>query len=251
MKSHYLFEFMDQNWVPRSLRTTMREILECCLSKPFRGYYEMVAAEVRRTALSTGCTTIVELGAGTAPIATCLASSGTLPVGTRLVVTDLKPDREHYHRLQARFPNVIFPIYDSVDISKPLNLPQDTLFVLSASFHHLPESLRAGVLKSLSTKRVVVCEPMQRNAVSAVFAAASIIPALLAPLILRRRTGILRRIFWCWLLPVAGPFLAWDGIVSSLRCWTVDEWRMHLMKMIEPGRQISTRGATCEYMVSW
>jgi hypothetical protein len=251
LKSPYLFEFMDQEWVPQSLRMTMREALECCLSRPFRNYYETVASEVVRIAISTNCSTIVELGAGTAPISIVIARTNALPKSVRLVATDLNPDEVYYRELEARYPKVIFPVYEPVDFSKPLNFPPDTLFVLSASFHHLPAVTRTNVLQTLVARPVVLCEPMQRSATSAFLAAASIIPALFAPLLLAYRSGRLRRIFWCWLLPIAGPLLAWDGIVSSARCWTIDEWHENL-KTCTGGRQrIHTQARICYFAVSW
>ena len=43
MQIPHLFEWMDLAWLPASLRSTLREILECGNAQPFRPYYRWVA----------------------------------------------------------------------------------------------------------------------------------------------------------------------------------------------------------------
>src|SRR6516162_10183961 len=99
MQWPHLFEFMDLDWLPAGLRDTLREILECACSRPFRPYYCWVASEVQRAARESGCTTVVELGAGPAPI-TKLMARDPRSEGLRLVVCDLNPDRAAYSDLE-------------------------------------------------------------------------------------------------------------------------------------------------------
>ena len=73
LKLRHSFEFMDLDWVPQSIRLTMREVLECAMSAPFRDYYDWVVGEVVKVVAERGCDTIVELGAGTAPLTRRLA----------------------------------------------------------------------------------------------------------------------------------------------------------------------------------
>jgi len=49
--------------------------------------------------------------------------------------------------------------------------------------------------------------------------------AIATPVFYLNRPGTIRRIFWCWLFPVAVVTFVWDGVVSSLREWTASEWR--------------------------
>ena len=226
MRLPHLFEFMDQDWVPASLRTTLREILECGNARPFRPYYDWVAGEVGREAKDGGFKNVVELGAGTAPVTRLLAQE---PDAGRLTLIpcDLNPDRTAYELLAAEHPGVVAPRLTPVDFSVPHPWEPDTLLFLSATFHHVPPEARDGVLAALtgSARRVMIFEPLQCRVSSLVFVFFSVVPALILPLWFLNRPGTLRRIVWCWLIPLAPLTFWWDGIVSCLRQWGERGWR--------------------------
>ena len=102
----HLFEFMDQDWLPSSLRGTLREILEVGCSRPFRPYYEWVAAEVLAAARETGCQRVVELGAGPAPVTKVMAPDPASD-GLQLIVSDRNPDRPEYEALEKKWPGKV------------------------------------------------------------------------------------------------------------------------------------------------
>src|SRR5947207_1988593 len=116
MRFPHLFEFMDQEWLPFGLRTTLREILECGNSRPFRPYYEWVTDELIKASKEGGFTTLVEEGAGTAPVTRHIAADPRSK-DLRLVICDLNPDRKAYDALQRQYPERVFPRYDSVDFT--------------------------------------------------------------------------------------------------------------------------------------
>src|SRR4026209_2740586 len=76
-------------------------------------------------------------------------------------------------------------------------------------------------------------EPLQRSALSMLLAALSFFIALLLPLTFCRRPGKLRRVLWCWIVPIVPFFFAWDGVTSCLRQWTVDEWQAAFAELDE------------------
>jgi hypothetical protein len=245
----HLFEFMDQAWVPASLRSTLREILECGNALPFRPYYRWVADEVERAAREEGFHTLVELGAGTAPITRHIAEK--LGVDQfRLVPCDVNPDCASYRLLEERHPGTVTPMYTSVDFSKPGRWSPDTLLFLSATFHHIPLSGRAAVLESLSrsARRVLIFEPLKRTLSSILFVHLSILPALILPLWYIARPGKLRRFLWCWVLPLAPIMFWWDGIVSCIRQWGEREWRAAADRLGVEMRIISNK-SLFSYMV--
>ncbi len=145
----HLFEFMDQDWLPSSLRGTLREILEVGCSRPFRPYYEWVAAEALAAARETGCQRVVELGAGPAPVTKVMAPDPASD-GLQLIVSDRNPDRPEYEALEKKWPGKVEARYDPVDISVPQNWEPGTLVFLSALLHHIPPAKRPQVLKSLT-----------------------------------------------------------------------------------------------------
>lgn len=218
----HLFEFMDQEWLPKSLRATLRDILECGNSRPFRGYYDWVTDETLRAAKETGCKQIVELGAGTAPVTRHLmkriAANPDL-AALKLVPCDLNPDERLYRKLEAEGHGYVAPLYESVDFGQRRAWEPKTLLVLSATLHHLPEPHRSRALKALakSADQVLVFEPLRKTIASMLFCVLSIIPALLTPLVYIRRPNPLRRAIWCWALPIAPLMFVWDGVVSCLR----------------------------------
>ena len=101
----HLFEFMDQGWLPGSLRGTLREILQCACSMPFRSYYDWVSSEVLRIARERQCRTVVELGAGTAPVTQRMAALSDAD-GLQFIVCDMNPDQEAYRSLASEYPSV-------------------------------------------------------------------------------------------------------------------------------------------------
>lgn len=248
MNSFHLFEFMDQSWVPRSLRATLREILECGNSVPFRSYYQWVAHEVTEFATANRIENIVELGAGTAPITKLLAKEPRLN-GVRLTVCDDNPDVSAYEILKKNHPGNVHAVYEPIDFSRPKSWPPGTLLMLSATLHHLPSDVRSRVLSGLveSTDCVMVFEPLRRTVVSMLFVLCAIVPALLVPLRFLGRPGRLRRFVWCWLLPVAPLMFCWDGVVSCLRMWTAEDWESHLrISGVKPANRTVGQTTFCQ-----
>jgi hypothetical protein len=252
MQFPHLFEWMDLDWLPTSLRNTMREILECGNARPFRPYYEWVAAEVKREIVEKGYRNAVELGAGTAPITRLLARDPGLD-GVTLIVCDLKPDVEAFRDLEAKYPGRVMPEYGLVDFSQPRVWPSKTLLFLSGTFHHLPPAIRNQVLHSLtnSADETMMFEPLRRTFVSIVFVFFSIFPALLLPLSFISRPGRLRRFLWCWLLPIAPVLFWWEGLISCLRMWTNQQWSVALKQVAPKHREPYTWHSLFCQLVHW
>lgn len=252
MRFPHLFEFMDQAWVPASLRDTLREILECGNSRPFRSYYDWVADEVYRVAQETGAEQIVELGAGTAPITRLLAKK-SWDTEVRLVPCDGNPDIASYRELAADHPEIVQPIYATIDFSQEHRWAENTLLFLSATLHHVPSDQRAAVIQSLtqSADNVLIFEPLRKTLLSMLFVLPSVIPALLLPVRYLRRPGRVRRLLWCWLAPAAPLMFVWDGLVSCLREWTDQEWRDHLNKSTDDVGGITVRHTRFCQIVQW
>lgn len=252
MRFPHLFEFMDLDWLPRSLHSTLREILGCTNARPFRPYYSWVAEQVRRAAVNGHHKQAVELGAGTAPVSRLLAAGASLD-GLRLIVCDTHPDQATYADLEKRYPGRIFPRQEPVDFSRPQAWPSNSLLFLSGTFHHVPPAARRDVLANLTAYggRVMIFEPLRKTPLSMGFVFLSIVPALLLPLWFLRRPGRLRRFFWCWLIPVAPVIFWWDGVVSCMRMWTHEQWRLNLQKLLGSRRDRTINHSTFSQMISW
>jgi hypothetical protein len=252
MQFPHLFEWMDLAWLPTGLRNTLRDILECGNARPFRPYYNWVAAAIKQQIDANGYQNIVELGAGTAPITRILAKDKSL-AQTRLFVCDLKPDMESFHDLAERYPGHVIPIEESVDFGQPRVWPPSTLLFLSGTFHHIPDAQRSEVLHSLSASadRIMVFEPLRKTLSSVFFVLLSLVPALVLPLWFINRPGRLRRVFWCWILPLGPLCFWWDGIVSCLRMWDDRRWREEVSEICNPATPMSATHSFFSQLVTW
>jgi hypothetical protein len=103
----FAFEFCDQKWVPAGARECLFETMEAC-NTGILSYNRCVAERVLELATEHGIDTIVELGAGRAPITTHLTQ---LPdsSGLRLIPCDLSPNVAAYHALEAKHPEQVRP----------------------------------------------------------------------------------------------------------------------------------------------
>jgi hypothetical protein len=224
----HLFEFSDLPIVPKSIRQTLFELMELC-NRGFRSFNRRAASEALTRAKQTNCQTIVELGAGRAPL-TKLLSEEAREAGIRLVPCDLVPDVDLYEALERNNPNVVRPVYTPVDYSKEHDFGSNTLAVLVGTFHHIPPAARQKTLRALakSASHIMVFEPLRNTPLSISLVFLSVAPALLLPLSNLGSEGTWRRILWCWLVPVVPFVFVWDGVVSCLRQWSPARWKQAL-----------------------
>lgn len=225
MNGFHFVEFMDLDWVPRSLRDTLRDISEIANGKPFRGYYPWLAAIVEKSVLKTSSERIIELGAGSAPVTRHLLKAN-LPDHVPLIVTDIHPNTEAYQALTRAYPQRVFPQWQPVDFSSERNWPAKSTLILSTTFHHIPPDQRRKVLENLldSGAHVMIFEAISRNVASTLLCLFGGLGAgLIAPFFLLSRPGRLRRALWCWFLPFAPLVYSLDGVTSTLRCWNKRE----------------------------
>jgi hypothetical protein len=244
----HLFEFNDTPMVPESIRTTMLEVCELCNSG-FRSFNHLVVERVLDESQRSGCTTVVELGAGTAPITRLLAPEASRR-GMTLRPCDLLPNADAFGRLSDDYPGCVKPVMESVDFTVPRAWGNGSLAVVVCTFHHIPPDVRQRTLRALSESadRVMVFEPLRNTLFSAALTLTAVVPALLLPLTALTRPGRLRRFVWCWLIPVVPIIFFWDGIVSCLRQWSPATWKRELSKL---GRTPEIEAGVHSLVVVW
>ncbi|MFL5245604.1 MAG: hypothetical protein ACJ8FY_26205 [Gemmataceae bacterium] len=230
----------------------MREILECGNSRPFRPYYDWVADEVLKAVEKGRIKCVAEYGAGTAPISRRIAKDPR-SAGLRLIVCDSNPDLTAYTMLKGEHPEKVFPLFEPVDFKDLQNWDSGTLVFLSAALHHVPHQIRNDLIKRLrgSASRIMVFEPLRKDILSVLFVILSLIPALLLPVWFINRPGALRRVVYCWVLPVAPFMFLWDGFVSCLRQWTEFEWKEALPKTLGRMSENTLNNSLFCQSVSW
>jgi hypothetical protein len=248
----FLAEFMDQRWIPASLHATLRDVLAFHLHVMLGDYYGWAAGRAIDRAGRTGVRQIAEIGAGSAGFSRTTA--GRIRAGghdLRVSVSDLHPQPDLYRDLEREYPGIVSAAVEPVDfLARPP--AADAIVVLSAAFHHVPPAERPRMIGALAARRVMVFESVTKNALSMAACALGFLPAIATPVYFARApSGRWRRVFWCWIVPVAPLMVAWDGVVSCLRCWTEEEWRRALAAAgVEPARvAVERRGLS--HMIAW
>lgn len=226
------FEFMDIDGLPNSLRSTLRDILEVGNGAPFRSYYQWTSSSIYEYAQKHGITEIVELGAGCAPITKHLIAKYPEWKAT-FKITDLNPDVVTFQNLEKSDKRVS-SVYESLDFTKKIKGYENSLLVLSATFHHVDEKNKKSILNSLKalSPHVMIFEPLRPTMPSFLFVLGALISGFLTPLFKLNSKKFFRTFFWCWLVPVAPFFFLWDGWISALRCWTKKGWQTHEPKSV-------------------
>ena len=225
MKTCNAFQFNACPSVPVLWHQTQMEIIEFNNSR-FRSYYPEIADAVLDRAIKDDFDTVVELGAGCGPLTERMAVEPRA-VGLRFIVCDLIPDKPAFRKLEGRFSGRVKAIYEPVDFCEHRAWGEKTLLVLSAAFHHVPLERRPAVLAALraSAGGIMIFSTVRKSPWCLLTAPLVIIPALLLPLAFWNRPGRLRRVVWCWLLPVAPLMMVWDAIGGCLRQWSSRDWR--------------------------
>jgi hypothetical protein len=247
----HLFEFNDQPFLPESIRATIRDVCELCNSV-FRSFNHVAARRALDEARKQNSHAIIELGAGTAPITRVLAS---LPEssGLTLVPCDLIPDEEAYRDLQRRYPGLVQPVFEAVDFTRPHPWDRESVAVLVGTFHHIHPQDRPRTLAALSRSvdHVMVFEPLRSTWLSMALTLFAQVPVLLLPVAYCHRPGRLRRVVWCWLVPVVPLIFLWDGLVSCIRQWSPERWRQELAAANGESRPPLIESGVNHMIVAW
>jgi len=251
MKTRYLFEFHDQPSTPTTIRKTILDCLRMCNTR-FRPYNQEVSQEIIEICRQQDLNTVVELGAGHAPITRELAARPEAK-HLKLIPCDLYPETESWQELQTQYPDQVDFIPEPVDFLKDRDWPEKSLLVLVAAFHHIPLDQRDRFIETIgnSGKPIVVFEPIRKTPISIFLSFFSVIPIMLTPLLLLFRPGWFRRILWTWIVPVMPLMFWWDGVVSCLRQWNPDEWEQHLGENLSPDATWKIDAGIHHMVVRW
>ncbi len=217
----HAFEFGDLAVLPESWHNLLHRVLRFSMSKPFRDYYDHVAELAANTAKENQLSTLVELGAGDAPLARRWLSDSSI---SSIVIADKHLHLDEVEYLERDHPDRLQIIRESIDFTQKNAWAEDSLLVISASFHHIPKGQREQVLTLYKQENLLICEPLSYNIRSFLFGLLTFVPALLYPLSSQKPMQRLESILWCWLIPVIPLMLTWDAIISTYRQWSQSKW---------------------------
>lgn len=214
-KRLHLFEFEDQPWLPHSLRQATTEFL--ATTSRLTQIWKPTAEVINQLLKDFSQNHIVVLGAG--------SGGGILDIlpfispEISVTLTDLFPNKEFTHS-DSRLTYVKHPV-NATSVPDTLK----GLRVMYAAFHHLPPEVAKSVLKNaMDTQQpIAIFEGTERSA-------KGLVAVLFIPLMVLILTPFVRpwrwsRIFLTYVFPVLPFLIFWDGLVSALRTYNLEEMK--------------------------
>ena len=221
MKRLHLIEIEDQDWCPRSIRDATTDYLQYALAvtKTYAAMIPVLASVLQRT----GTRRILDLCSGAAgPWLWLQPALAELGVNVSVCLTDKYPNLEGFERASRLTNQVISYHLQPVD---PTQVPGGLLGfrTLFTAFHHFSPEQACAILADAVRERegIAVFEATQRRPLA-------LLLTLLAPLVVLAMTPVIRpfrwsRLLWTYLVPLVPLVTVFDGLVSCLRTYNVQD----------------------------
>jgi len=217
-----LFEFEDQRWFPQVVREGMMDFLSHIIT--WLNFYGPITPFIKETLEETSEEQLLELcaggGGGVLKLRENLLAIKSQP---KIILCDLYPNEKTYEALKLQTSGGIDFIRAPVDA---LNVPSELkgMRVIFSAFHHFKPELAKEILSDAVRKNVPI--GVFDAGTKSIFSMAGII--LLQPLIFFLATPFFKpfrwsRILFTYLIPVIPLCTVWDGCVSVLRFYNVNE----------------------------
>jgi hypothetical protein len=224
MRRVQLIELHEQWWFPSFLRDDVTEVLQAGLNR-FKAY-AAIAPLLRRVLDSTQCRSIVDMcsGGGGPWVGLVRKVRGDAWACLQIQLTDKYPNLRAFQKVQAASENQIGfyagPV-DAMDVPSELKGVR-TMFT---SFHHFrPEEACAVLQNAVDARQGIAIFEVTRRAASTI---GLMFPWALTPLWI---TPFIRPFRWSrvlctYLVPIIPLVFFFDGVVSCLRTYRVQELR--------------------------
>lgn len=242
----HLFEFSDQPWFPGALRDYETDFLQFLTN--FSNLFRPIAPLLADALRSSGQNRIIDLasGGGGGMLKLNQELQKTIP-NLKITLTDFYPNVAAFRRTKALAPNIDF-VGTPVDAR---NVPADLtgLRTQFLSFHHFaPDDARRILQNAVDSKSpIAIFEGQERTVASIVAMIVSPVSVLLTtPFIRPFRFG---RIFFTYLIPILPLAVVWDGIVSCLRTYSVNEMQ-ELVNSLADGESFNWQIGRQKYKVA-
>ncbi len=215
----HLFEFEDLN-IPQVFRNLLTDILGHFVKS---GLYDGIVPVIYKVLQEQQCDTIVDLCTGSGEPAILLKEKilQDYQLETQLILTDKFPNISKATNIINKRERATY-LSESIDATVlPKNLKG--LRTLFASLHHFKADQVKGIFQDAvnNDQPIAVFEFTERTWIRAFL----MVPAILHMLIITPfiKPFSLTRIFWTYVIPVMPIIYFWDGLVSNLRTYTIDE----------------------------
>lgn len=228
-----LFEFNDLEATPAALRDSVIEILGRVLDES--GAIAATIPILERLLAESGCQDVLDVcaGAGGPAEVICreMRAAGKTP--PHILETDLFPRIAAWERAQRTAPEHIGFVRESIDATNiPSQHSEGRARVIYNAMHHFPPPLATAILRAAvdDGAPILVVEGFERDPLG--FAVPFGLPALgillSNPFVSPKQR--LQKALLTYFTPLVAAAGAWDGVVSTLRVYTEDEFR----RMVAP-----------------
>lgn len=220
MRRIHLFEFEDQKWFPGFLRNYGTDFLQFLSNKT--KWYKPIIPVIKKGLKKSNTNQIIDLGSGGGGGLIWLNSELKKDIpNLRIILTDYYPNIPAFEFTKKQSGNFDF-IKTPVDAR---NVPAALkgLRTQFLSLHHFKPADAAQIIQNAvdSNSAIGIFEAQERSIPSVLAMLFSPLSVLFAtPFIKPFKIG---RIVFTYLIPVVPLFVLWDGVVSSLRTYSVKE----------------------------
>lgn len=226
MKRIHLFEFEDLPWFPNWLRISLTRLI--VVMHGILGTTRELADLVNKVIRYSPRPSIIDLCSGSG--GPMLAVAETLKGEHRikdltLTLTDLYPDKDLANKINREGRSDIAYLTHSIDAT---NVPPELTGVrtMVCSFHHMkPDTARQILIDAKERKQPICIYEISDNstptflwwvALPLNFIMAFLITPFVKPL-------TWKQVAFTYLLPIIPLFFAWDGAVSNVRTYTLED----------------------------
>lgn len=220
MSRIHLFEFEDQQWLPEFIRNYMTDFLQFLSNKT--AMYKGIVPVIEKGLKVSQTNQIIDLasGGGGGLIWLNAELRRTNP-DLKITLTDYFPNIPAFEHTQKQAENFDF-VKTSVDAR---NVPENLngLRTQFLSFHHFkPKDAQQILQNAIDTNSSIAIFEGQERSLQ------SIMAMIFSPISVLVTTPFIRpfhigRIIFTYLIPIVPILILWDGVVSSLRTYSVDE----------------------------
>jgi len=230
----HLLELEDQSWCPRPIRDGITDYLQFAFKAG--KLYDKMLPRLIKLIQKTGSSRIIDL---------CSGAGGPWPTLTRALdnhglryvtvcLTDKFPSLTAMDNAQRASSDRIEYRADTVDAR---DVPDDLEGVrtMFTSFHHFDQADALAILRNAVEDRqgIAVVEVTQRHPLAILY-------MFLTPLLVALATPMIRpyrwsRLFWTYLIPLIPLAVMFDGIVSCLRTYSLDEIKVLTNGLVTDG----------------
>jgi hypothetical protein len=222
MSRIHLFEFEDQSWFPSFLRDYGTEFLQFLSNKT--KMYAPIVPNIQSLLKRQQISAIVDIGSG--------GGGGWKWLGNELkkqhpqlkiTLTDFFPNIEKFKEITSNSDLFLY-CREPVD-ARQVHDNLKGLRTMFLSFHHFKPNDAKQILQNAidSGNPIAIYEAQERSL-------PSLLAMIFSPITLWLTTPFIRpfklgRIIFTYLFPIVPVFVMWDGIVSSLRTYSVKEMK--------------------------